>query len=52
MGQQLEVLYVRSDREIETTFTTLDQRGGGALLWGSGEFMLSQRERVVALAAL
>ena len=51
MGQQIDVLYVGSDREIETTFTTLAQRGAGALLWGTGEFMLSQRELVVALAA-
>ena len=51
MGQQIDVLYVSSDREIETTFTTLAQRGAGALLWGTGEFMLSQRELVVALAA-
>ena len=51
MGQQIDVLYVGSDREIETAFTTLVQRGAGALLWGTGEFMLSQRELVVALAA-
>jgi putative ABC transport system substrate-binding protein len=51
IGQQIEVLYVSSDREIETAFTTLVQRGAGALLWGTGGFLLSQRERVVALAA-
>ena len=50
-GQQLIVLDVSSDREIETAFTTLVQRGAGALLWGTGEFLLSERERVVALAA-
>ena len=50
-GQQIEVLYVSSDREIETAFTTLVQRGAGALLWGTGEFLFSQRDRVVALAA-
>jgi ABC-type uncharacterized transport system substrate-binding protein len=49
--QQLIVLEVSSDREIETAFTTLVQRGAGALFWGPGWFMLSQRERVVALAA-
>ena len=32
IGQQIEVLYVSSDREIETAFTTLVQRGAGALL--------------------
>jgi putative ABC transport system substrate-binding protein len=51
MGQQTEVLYVGSDREIETTFTTLAQRGAGALLCGTGSFLISQRERIVALAA-
>jgi putative tryptophan/tyrosine transport system substrate-binding protein len=51
MGQQIEVLYVSSDREIETAFTTLVQRGAGALLCGTGWFLVSQRERIVALAA-
>ena len=32
IGQQLVVLDVSSDREIETAFTTLVQRGAGALL--------------------
>jgi putative ABC transport system substrate-binding protein len=51
LGQQIEVLYVGSDREIETAFTTLVQRGAGALHAGLGGFLLSQRERIVALAA-
>jgi putative tryptophan/tyrosine transport system substrate-binding protein len=51
IGQQIEVLYVTSDREIETAFTTLVQRGAGALQAGGGSFLLSQRERIVALAA-
>jgi ABC-type uncharacterized transport system substrate-binding protein len=51
MGQQLIVIDVSSDREIESAFTTLLQRGAGALLWGTGDFMISQRERVVSLAA-
>jgi putative tryptophan/tyrosine transport system substrate-binding protein len=51
MGQQIEVLYVSSDREIETAFTTLVQRGAGALHVGVGTFLASQRERIVALAA-
>jgi ABC-type uncharacterized transport system substrate-binding protein len=51
IGQQIEVLYVSSDREIETAFTTLVQRGAGALQAGGGSFLLSQRERIVALAA-
>jgi putative ABC transport system substrate-binding protein len=51
IGQQIEVLYVSSDREIETAFTTLVQRGAGALLVGGGGLMYSRRERIVALAA-
>jgi putative ABC transport system substrate-binding protein len=51
VGQQLIVLDVSSDRAIETAFTTLVQRGAGALVGGTGGLLLSQRERVVALAA-
>ena len=41
-----------ADREIETAFTTLVQRGAGALLaGGTGGFLYSRRERIVALAA-
>jgi ABC-type uncharacterized transport system substrate-binding protein len=49
--QQLIVLDVSSGREIETAFTTLVQRGAGALLLGIGAFMSSQRGRIAALAA-
>jgi putative ABC transport system substrate-binding protein len=48
VGRQLIVLEFSSDREIETAFTTLVQRGAGALLGGVG---LHRRERIVALAA-
>jgi putative ABC transport system substrate-binding protein len=51
VGQQLIVLYVSSDREIETAFMTLVQRGAGALHAGVGAFLSDQRERIVALAA-
>src|SRR5262245_42106933 len=50
-GQQIEFLYVNSDREIETAFTTLVQRGADALLVGTGEFLASNRKLIVALAA-
>jgi putative ABC transport system substrate-binding protein len=50
-GQQLIVLDVSSDREIETAFTTLLQRGAGALHAGTSPFLLSQTERIIALAA-
>jgi ABC-type uncharacterized transport system substrate-binding protein len=48
VGQQLIVLEVSSDSEIETAFTTLVQRGAGALLGG---IALRRQERIVALAA-
>jgi putative ABC transport system substrate-binding protein len=51
MGQQIDVLFVSSEREIESAFTTLIQRGAGALQVGVGVFLVSQRERIVALAA-
>jgi putative ABC transport system substrate-binding protein len=51
IGQQLLILDVSSDRDIETAFATFVQRGAGALLVGSGPFLFSNRERVVALAA-
>jgi putative tryptophan/tyrosine transport system substrate-binding protein len=50
IGQQIEVLYVSSDREIETALTTLVQRAD-ALLVGGGGLMYSRREQIVALAA-
>jgi putative tryptophan/tyrosine transport system substrate-binding protein len=51
VGQQLLVLDVSSDREIETAFATLVQRGAGALHAGIGAFLASQLEWIVALAA-
>ena len=51
IGQQLIVLDVSSDRDIETAFATFVQRGAGALLVGTGAFLNSHRERLVALAA-
>jgi putative ABC transport system substrate-binding protein len=51
IGQQLIVLDAGSERDIETAFATFVQRGAGALLAGSGAFLNSNRERLVALAA-
>jgi putative tryptophan/tyrosine transport system substrate-binding protein len=51
VGQQLLVLDVSSERDIETAFATLVQRGAGALQAGVGAFLNSHRERIVALAA-
>jgi len=51
VGQELIIFDVRSDRDIETAFATFVQHGAGALLDGTGAFMFSHRERIVALAA-
>lgn len=52
VGQQLTILDVDNEREIEEAFATALQRGAGALLVGPGAFLNSNRERIVALAAL
>ncbi|HLX18059.1 MAG TPA: ABC transporter substrate-binding protein [Bradyrhizobium sp.] len=49
--QPLIVLDVGSDRDIETAFATLVQRGAGALVVNTGAFLYSRREKLVALAA-
>jgi len=51
IGQQLIMFDASSDRDIETAFATFVQRGAGALLVGTGAFLNSHRERIVALAA-
>jgi putative tryptophan/tyrosine transport system substrate-binding protein len=51
VGQKLIVLDVSNARDIETAFATFVERGTGALLVGSGAFLNSNRERIVALAA-
>jgi putative ABC transport system substrate-binding protein len=52
VGQQLIVLDAASDRDIEPAFTRFVERGAGALITLGGAFMFSNRERIVALAAL
>jgi ABC-type uncharacterized transport system substrate-binding protein len=51
IGQQLILVDATSDRDIETAFATFAQRGVGALLVGTGAFMINHRELLVALAA-
>jgi putative ABC transport system substrate-binding protein len=51
IGQQLIILDVKSEREFETAFATLVQRGSGALLVGTSASMYSHREQLVALSA-
>jgi putative ABC transport system substrate-binding protein len=50
IGQQLVIFDVSSERDIDTAFNTFVERGAGALLVGSGGFLNSKRERIVALA--
>jgi putative tryptophan/tyrosine transport system substrate-binding protein len=51
IGHQLIILDASSDRDIETAFATFKQRGADALIVGTGAFLFSNRERLVALAA-
>lgn len=51
IGQQLIILDVSNDSDFETAFETFVQRGAGALFVGTGGFLNSYRERLVALAA-
>jgi len=49
--QQLILVDASNDQEIEAAFATFAQRGAGALFVGSGAFLNSHRERIVALAS-
>jgi putative ABC transport system substrate-binding protein len=51
MGQRLLFFEVGSARDFEAAFATAVQSGAGALFVGSGPFLNSHRERLVALAA-
>lgn len=49
--QQLSVLDVGSDSDIDNAFEALVQGGAGAVLVGTGPFLTSHRQQLVALAA-
>jgi putative tryptophan/tyrosine transport system substrate-binding protein len=51
IGQQLIIVEAGSEGEIETAFATFAQRRADALFAGTGAFLNSHREQVVALAA-
>jgi putative ABC transport system substrate-binding protein len=51
IGQQLIVFDVASAQDIDAAYAESIQRGAGALFVGSGAFLTSNRERLVALAA-
>jgi putative ABC transport system substrate-binding protein len=50
IGQQLDIFDVSSEPDIETAFATFVQHGASALLVGTGGFLNSKRELIVALA--
>ncbi len=50
LGQQLIIAPVSSEGEFDGAFTSIVGRGAKALLVGSGPFLTTNRERVVALA--
>jgi putative ABC transport system substrate-binding protein len=51
LGLPLTFLDVTRDRDIEPAFEAFVQQGAGALFVGTGSFLSSNRERLVALAA-
>jgi putative ABC transport system substrate-binding protein len=51
LGQRLLIVNASTEREIETAFGILLQQQAGALLVHTDTFFLSQRERLIALAA-
>lgn len=52
LRQQLHIVNARNERDIDTGFTVLKQRGVGALLIVGNAMFTGQRDRLVALAAL
>jgi putative ABC transport system substrate-binding protein len=50
-GQQLVASDIISARDIEPAFGTFAQRAAGGLIVGTGPFLTSHREQLVALAA-
>lgn len=51
IGQQVDIVNVRSEREFDGAFATLAQRGVRALLISNEVLFTSRRDQVVALAA-
>ena len=50
-GQQIEVLYTSSSREIDTAFASLSQKPVDAILVGPSPFAYNRRVQLVTLAA-
>jgi putative ABC transport system substrate-binding protein len=47
LGRPVDIVDARDEREIETAFATLTQRGADGLLVGTREFMLANRDLIV-----
>ena len=50
LGRQLTVLEARGSREIEAAFSTLVERGAGALIVGVSPTLMANRNKILALA--
>jgi putative ABC transport system substrate-binding protein len=51
LGLQLHIVNASTERDIDTAFTTIMQRGAGALLVGNDPFFTDRRDQLVTLAA-
>ena len=51
LGLQLYIVNASTERDIDTAFATIVQRGAGALLVGNDTFFTDRRDQLVALAA-
>jgi putative ABC transport system substrate-binding protein len=51
LGCELIVLSARTEGEFERAFTTLIERGGGALVAASDPLLTGSRDKLIALAA-
>jgi putative tryptophan/tyrosine transport system substrate-binding protein len=51
LGLELHIVNASTERDIDTAFATIVQRGAGALLVGNDPFFTDRRDQLVALAA-
>lgn len=51
IGQQIEIVNARSERDFDAAFADIARKRSGALLVDSSAFLLSRRAQLVALAA-
>jgi putative ABC transport system substrate-binding protein len=51
LGRAIHIVNASSERDIETAFAAIVQRGAGALLVGSDPFFVGRRDQLVELAA-